>query len=63
MQPDPIIIIMTNGGREFRVHVSAMSDRQLAGLLRENGNRDDVDPEHIAAIMAECQKRGIDATA
>jgi hypothetical protein len=52
-----IITVVTSCGREFVTPVNELFDSQLIGLLEQNADRTDIDPEQIAALRAELERR------
>jgi hypothetical protein len=53
------INVETSCGEKFETPVSELTDRQLRGLLAENGDRTDVDPNQIAALRSEFTRRAL----
>ena len=49
--------IVTSCGKTFEMPVDELSDRQLKGLLDQNGDRTDVDPSDITALREELARR------
>jgi hypothetical protein len=52
-----IITVVTSCGRQFVIPVNELFDSQLIGLLEQNADRTDIDPQQIAALRAELERR------
>jgi hypothetical protein len=59
IESDPIVTVETSCGETIKLRPSEMTDWQLTGLLKQNGDRTDVDPTLISAMRDELTRRAV----